>query len=300
MWIRSMRRFIAEAFSGMFKNGLMTVASIIVVTSCLIMLGVFLVVTLNVNNLSENIADSCQVKVYVTDDAQKDDNKLKEIRQAIEDIHYTEDVQYENGVKRFKKIKKGMSDEELESFNGLPDDLLNDAFNVTVDDITNTSKITEELKKIDGVEKVANDQDVVSIINTVRNTVKNVSVWIILAFMLISIFIISNTVKLTVHNRRKEINIMKYVGATDSYIRWPFIIEGIIVGLISAGVAFVVTNSLYAALYNAVSNDQSIVKFIELLKFKNIWDIFAVSYAGLGAIIGALGSAFSIRKYLKV
>lgn len=300
MWIRSMRRFIAEAFSGMFKNGLMTVASIIVVTSCLIMLGVFLVVTLNVNNLSENIADSCQVKVYVTDDAQKDAKKLKEIRKAIEDIHYAEDVQYENGVKRFKKIKEDMSAEELESFNGLPDDLLNDAFNVTVNDITNTSKITEELKKIDGVEKVANDQDVVSIINTVRNTVKNVSVWIILAFMLISIFIISNTVKLTVHNRRKEINIMKYVGATDSYIRWPFIIEGIIVGLISAGVAFIVTNSLYAALYNAVSNDQSIVKFIELLKFKNIWDIFAVSYAGLGAIIGALGSAFSIRKYLKV
>ena len=93
---------------------------------------------------------------------------------------------------------------------------------------------------------------------------------------------------------------MKYVGATDSYIRWPFIIEGIIVGLMSALIAFGITYSAYSALYGLANNDQSIVKFVQLLKFSEIWDIFAVSFAGLGAIIGALGSAFSIRKYLKV
>jgi len=300
MWIRSIRRFISEAFAGIFKNGLMTIASVVVVTSCLIMLGVFLVVTLNVNYISESIADSCQVKAYVTDEAQKDTQKLKEIEASIRALKYTEDVQYENGVQRFKDIKKKMDENELASFEGLPDDVLPDAFNVTVNDIINTQKITEELKKIDGIKKVENGQDVVTMINNIRNTVKNFSIWIILAFMLISIFIISNTVKLTVHNRRKEINIMKYVGATDSYIRWPFIIEGIIVGLVSAGVAFAVTYSLYDALYNTVSNDASIVKFLKLLKFSEIWKVFALSYAGLGAVIGAIGSAFSIRKYLKV
>ena len=119
--------------------------------------------------------------------------------------------------------------------------------------------------------------------------------------MLISIFIISNTVKLTVHKRRKEINIMKYVGATDAYIRWPFIIEGIIAGLISATIAFAVTNSCYVGISNAMHGSMASVSMtIDVLKFSNIWQIIACSYLVLGSAIGALGSAFSIRRYLKV
>jgi cell division transport system permease protein len=299
MWIRSLRRFIAEAFSGMFKNGLMTIASLVVVTSCLIMLGIFLIVTLNVNSISDDIADSCQVKVYISEEA-KQAGRTDEILQQIKKISYTKDVTFENGVDAFKEFKEGMTKEELAPFTGLPDDFLYDAYNVTVDDIENTGKITELLSSIDGVDSVENGEDVVSVINTFRNGVKNVSFWVILVFMLISIFIISNTVKLTLHNRRKEINIMKYVGATDSYIRWPFIIEGIVVGLVAAAIAFFITQFTYGALCNALSGDESIIKFLKLLSFKQIWMVFALSYAGLGAVIGALGSAFSIRKYLKV
>ncbi len=299
MWIRSLRRFIAEAFSGMFKNGLMTIASLVVVTSCLIMLGIFLIVTLNVNSISDDIADSCQVKVYISEEA-KAAGKTDEILQQIKKIRYTKDVSFENGVEAFKEIKDGMTKEELAPFTGLPDDLLYDAYNVTVDDIENTGKITELLSSIDGVDSVENGENVVSVINTVRNAVKNISFWVILVFMLISIFIISNTVKLTLHNRRKEINIMKYVGATDSYIRWPFVIEGIVVGLVAAAIAFFITHFAYGALYTALSGDESVIKFITLLSFKEIWRVFALSYASLGAVIGALGSAFSIRKYLKV
>ncbi len=296
---RRLRRAVAEAFSGMIKNGLMTVASVVVVTSCLIMLGVFLVVTLNVNSMSDDIADSCQVKVYVTREAQ-DGGMLESIEDQIKKISYTKEVTYENGVAAFKRIKGQMDESELASFEGLPDDLLPDAFNVTVDDISNTAKITKILKEIEGVEKVDSGDDVVSMINTIRNAVKKISFWIIIAFMLISIFIISNTVKLTLHNRRKEINIMKYVGATDSYIRGPFIIEGMLVGIISACIAFGITHSVYGALTGAVTGDNSIVKFIKLLSFNDIWQIFAISYAALGIVIGSLGSAFSIRKYLKV
>lgn len=300
MWIRNIRRFIAEAFSGIFKNGLMTIASMVVVTSCLIMLGVFLVVTLNVNSISEDIADACQVKAYITAEAQAD-GRQNEIEEQIRRISYTKDVAYENGVEAFKKIKENMSEEDRLSFSGLPDDLLSDAFNVTVDDISNTDKITEALLKIDGVAKVESGDDIVSFINTLRHTVKNVSLWIILAFMLISIFIISNTVKLTVHNRRREINIMKYVGATDSFIKWPFIIEGIIVGLISAAIAYIITNSVYAGLFGTASNvTSSALNFIKILPFGSIWHVFAVSYIVLGAVIGAIGSAMSVRKYLKV
>lgn len=299
MWIRNIRRFIAEAFSGIFKNALMTIASLIVVTSCLLMLGVFFVVTLNVNSISEDVADACQVKAYITNEAQAE-GRQNEIEEQIRRISYTKDIVYENGVDAFKKIKEDMSEEDRLSFSGLPDDLLNDAFNITVDDISNTEKITKALMKIDGIEKVESGDDIVSFINSVRHTVKNVSFWIILAFMFISIFIISNTVKLTVHNRRREINIMKYVGATDSYIKWPFIIEGTIVGIISAGIAYLVTSSVYTGLVSTTSQNASVVSFIKLLSFKEIWHIFALSYAGLGAVIGAIGSAMSVRKYLKV
>ena len=299
MWIRNIRRFIAEAFSGIFKNALMTIASLIVVTSCLLMLGVFFVVTLNVNSISEDVADACQVKAYITNEAQVE-GRQNEIEEQIRRISYTKDIVYENGVDAFKKIKEDMNEEDRLSFSGLPDDLLNDAFNITVDDISNTEKITKALMKIDGIEKVESGDDIVSFISSVRHTVKNVSFWIILAFMFISIFIISNTVKLTVHNRRREINIMKYVGATDSYIKWPFIIEGIIVGLISAGIAYLVTSSVYTGLVSTTSQNASVVSFIKLLSFKEIWHIFALSYAGLGAVIGAIGSAMSVRKYLKV
>ena len=299
MWIRNIRRFIAEAFSGIFKNALMTIASLIVVTSCLIMLGVFFVVTLNVNSMSEDIADACQVKAYITKEAQAD-GKQNEIEEQIRRISYTKDVVYENGVEAFKKIREDMSEEDRMSFGGLPDDLLDDAFNITVDDISNTEKITEALLKIDGIYQVESGDDIVSFINSLRHTVKNVSFWIILAFMLISIFIISNTVKLTVHNRRREINIMKYVGATDSYIKWPFIIEGIIVGLLSAVIAYIITSSVYTGLVGTTDAASSAISFIKMLPFKEIWHIFALAYAGLGAVIGAVGSAMSVRKYLKV
>lgn len=300
MLIRRLRRFIAEAFSGMIKNGLMTVASIVVVTSCLLMLGIFLLVTINVNNISNEIADSCQVKAIVTDEAQADKAKLDKIESEIKKIKYTKDVTYENGVKYFSDIKDSMSPEDRKPLEGLPEDLLNDAFNVSVDDISHTDKIAELISKIDGVKEVQNGRDVITLINTIRNMVHNVSFWIILVFMIISIFIISNTIKLTVHNRRKEINIMKYVGATDSYIRWPFIIEGIMVGIISALIAYGVTTSAYNALYGAAVTEGSIVKFLELMEFGEIWKIFALSYLGLGAVIGAVGSALSVRKYLKV
>ena len=123
MWIRNLRRFIAEAFSGMFKNALMTIASIVVVTSCLIMLGVFLVVTLNVNKLSDNLADACQVKAYVTDEAQQSPDELKKIEQAIKKLKYAKEVQYENGVERFNEMKSKMTADELENLEGLPDAL---------------------------------------------------------------------------------------------------------------------------------------------------------------------------------
>lgn len=297
MWIRNFRRGVSEAFSGLAKNALMTAASIIVVTSCLILFGVFLFITLNINNLASNVADSCEITVYITEEADKE-GKIQSISNQIKKLEHMESITYEDGVETFKKIKKKMPKDQLDSFSGLPDDVMSDSFTVKVDAIENSMELAEQIRKIDGVESVKTGEDVVGFITTFNNIARQVSFWAILAFMLISIFIISNTIKLTVHNRRREINIMKYIGATDAYIRWPFIMEGILVGLISAGVAFAVTYFAHTAIDKATG--KNIISILEILKFKNVWDIFAVAYAVLGVIIGAIGSGFSIRKYLKV
>ncbi len=301
MWIRNFRRFIAEAFSGMIKNGLMTVASIIVVTSCLFIFGVFMVVTMNVNYIGEQIADQCQIQVYITKEA-KYGGRIQNISDTIKKIKHVDNVSFETGEVTFKNFKKSLSESEKQSFAGLPADVVSDSFKISLSDLSYAKEVAEELGKIDGVESVANRQDVVNIINKYTGIIKRVSMWIVIIFMLISIFIISNTIKLTVHNRRREINIMKYVGATDAYIRWPFIFEGVFVGLISAAIAFAITDSGYIALSNALANGgaASMSFMFGILKFSNIWQIIACSYVLLGAAIGALGSIFSVRKYLKV
>lgn len=300
MWIRNFRRFIAEAFSGMIKNGLMTVASVIVVTSCLFIFGVFMLVTMNVNYLSEQIADQCQIQAYITKEA-KYGGKIQSISDTIKKIKHVDGVSFETGETTFNNFKKSLSDSEKQSFAGLPNDVVSDSFKITLSDLSYAKDVAEKLGEIDGVESVANRQDVVNLINKYTGIIKRVSMWIVIIFMLISIFIISNTIKLTVHNRRREINIMKYVGATDAYIRWPFIFEGIFAGLISAAIAFVITDSGYVAVLNAISSGAASMSFMfGLLKFSNIWQIIACSYVLLGAAIGALGSILSVRKYLKV
>jgi len=300
MWIRNFRRFVAEAFSGIFKNGLMTVASVIVVTSCLFIFGVFMVVTLNINHIGEQIADSCQIQVFITNEA-KYGGQIQSISDKIKKLDHVEEVTFETGEQTFADFKKGLSKEERKPFAGLPDDVISDSFKITLDDIDYTDSLAKKLEKIDGVESVENKQDMVNLVNELTKLIRDVSFWIVIVFMMISIFIISNTVKLTVHNRRKEINIMKYVGATDSYIRWPFVIEGVLVGLISAIIAFLVTQSCYIGITNAMNGSVSSVSMtIDVLTFSKIWYIIAASYLILGSAIGALGSAFSIRRYLKV
>lgn len=300
MWIRNFRRFIAEAFSGMVKNGLMTVASVIVVTSCLFIFGVFMTVTLNINHIGETLANSCQVQVFITKDA-KYGGMIQSISDQIKKIDHLEDISYESGEETFRKYKEGLTASERKAFSGLPKDVVSDSFLITLDDISYTEDFAKQVKHIDGVESVENRQDMVNIINELTGLIRRVSFWIVIVFMLISIFIISNTVKLTVHNRRKEINIMKYVGATDSYIRWPFVIEGMIVGIISAVIAFVVTQSCYLGITNAMNTSMSSVSItIDILKFSSIWQTIVCSYLALGVAIGAMGSAFSIRRYLKV
>jgi cell division transport system permease protein len=289
------RRFVAEACSGMVKNGLMTVASLFVVTSCLFIFGVFMVITMNINYLGEQLVNECQIQVYITKDA-----GIQAVSDTIKQIPNVSGITFETGEETFEKFKEGLSEEELASFAGLPADVISDSFKITLEDIALSADVVAAIEEIPGVESIENKQDVMSLVNNITRMIRHISIWIVIIFALISLFIISNTIKLTVHNRGREINIMKYVGATDAYIRWPFIIEGILVGILAAVVSFFISQLAYMGIMSAIEGNSSLGALIKLKSFSEMWQRLLISYLLLGAFIGAFCSAISVRRYLKV
>ena len=299
MSIRMFKRFITEACSGLAKNGLMTIASLFVVTSCLFIFGVFIVLSMNINHLGQELANQCQIQAYVSKEA-KYGGQIQSISNQLKQMEEIKEISFETGEKTFADFKEGLDEDELAAFNGLPSDLISDSFKITLKDINTSSAVSEKIETIPGVERVENKQDIVSLVNSVTQLIRHVSVWIIIIFAIISLFIISNTIKLAVHSRGREINIMKYVGATDAYIRCPFIIEGVMVGCVAAVISFFITQAAYMGVMSVVDNNSSISSILQLLAFGDIWSTIIVSYLLLGSFIGAFGSAIAVRRYLRV
>lgn len=299
MSVRSIRRFTREATQSMLRNGLMTVASLFVVTACLFLFGVFLLVTMNINFLGEQISDQCQLQVFITDQA-RDGGMIQSISNQIKATEGVGEVRFVTGKELFDQFKEDLDETELLAFEGVPDEVISDSFQLTLTDISQSQAVADRLQQIDGVERVENQQKVVDMVQNITTAVRHISLWVVLLFAVISVFIISNTIKLTVFSRRKEINIMKYVGATDSFIRWPFVIEGLLVGLIAAVLTFFIVESCYAAALNAVASTPVVATMFQFRSLGEVWLPLLVSFVLLGSVIGGIGSAVSIRRYLKV
>ena len=298
MFFRSIGKFISEAFKSVFKNGFMTFASVIIVTICLILFGVLEVVTVNVNSIGEQISGNCQLQVYLKKDIT--DLELTNVAEKIDSYDFVREKSYLTGKDRFDKFKEDKDPETLAYLSNVPDSAIKSSYQVTLKDTDEIDKAVTLLSRIDGVEKVVNDEEVISFINTLKNVVNNFSLWMVIVFAFISIFIISNTIKLTLYSRRKEINIMKYIGAKDYYIRGPFVTEGIFVGLIAACIAFGLTYVLYTWAINSLNATFTFLNQIKFKKFSELLIVLIPSYAVMGIGLGAVGSAVSIRKYLKV
>ena len=300
MLIRNLRRMLKDAFKSVFRNGFMSIASILVSVACLFIFGVFIMLTINMNYMGQQIASQCQIEVNVNEQI-TDNAKLEEIKNEITKNEFVKEVIFVSGEERYEEYKKSIPKEQQEFFSGVPADIISDLFKVSLNDISKTKEVSAYIEKIDGVSWVKRFEGLSSAIQTATNIVRNVSIWIVIIFAVISIFIISNTIKLTVHNRRKEINIMKYVGATDSFIRGPFVTEGMLVGLIAAIVAFFLTQGAYNSILNVIgisaNSESSIVTF---KSFSDMALVVSLGYLVIGLGLGALGSSVSMRKYLKV
>lgn len=287
-----------QARKNIVRNGLMTVASLFTITGCLVILGLFVMMSLNVNYITSKIKDQCEIQVFL--DADASDSKVKEVGKQLKALDNVKEAVLFTKEDMLSYAENDIFEENSELTLGFDEDdnPFSDSYKVTLIDIALTSDTVKQIEGFSSVEYIDNKQEVVDNVVHISDYVKKFSIAAVVLLMVIALVIISNTVRLTVFNRRKEINIMKYIGATDRFIRVPFIIEGVTIGIIGAGIAFALVSWGYAAVSGAIAKTG--YEMFMLLDYGSVWLIVAVLFAVVGGNIGMFGSMISMRRYLKV
>lgn len=295
MKLRTLDFYVKEAMSGVYRNKLMSLASLSITTVSLLIVGFFILFSANLNFNIDKIKNKTEMEVILEDGI--DGTRISEIESQINSMDMVQRCRLVAKEEALEKIK-GILGESEGILEGLEDEgIVPQSFVVYLYNAQDSATVAEWLKSAEGVDQVLYPFETVRKLNRIARIVKTVTAAVILILIVISTFIISNTIKLTVFARRKEINIMKYIGATDSFIRWPFVIEGILIGFIGCLAAFIVVAYSYKQLLN--SNFVLLDSF-SLMPFENINNGILIAFLFVGVGIGALGSAVSIRKYLYV
>ncbi len=287
---------IGEGFSNVFKNRKQAFTSI--GTMCLTMLifGIFFVIGQNLNHFVEEIESEQGMQVYM--ELGVTESEIETLKQELRNIKGVNTVQFVSQSEALQFMKDKMGADLLEN---VKENVFQVSYIIKLTDLKLSSQVQEQIRKLDNVEDVRSSDET---INTLVRIAKGIRIgtYVILASLIIfAIFIITNTIKLTVHARRREISIMKYVGATNNFIRWPFAVEGMIIGLISGAISI----GILSVIYSLIVRWQGFVQFLAklgltLLKFSDMFDLIVIVYLVLGIGIGVLGSTISMRKYLKV
>ena len=222
---------------------------------------------------------------------------LKEDLNKIEGVNSVTFVSKEEAYNTMKE-RLGKNEKALRGFTP---DMFSVSYIVTLTDLSLNNQVYDAVKRLDTVREIQNKGDTIEMLSKIGSTIQFITFVIFAILILISLFIISNTIKLTVHARRKEISIMKYVGATNGFIRWPFIIEGIIMGIVAGALSILVVGIIYSVVSQKIIASQVFVKMnISLLGFSELFNLIILVYMLLGVGIGIIGSSVSMRKYLKV
>lgn len=295
MKIRTFRYFVKEAVKSIRRNGLMTIASISTVALSLFILGIFTCGVVNLDNLASNLESQVEVSVYLQDNLTTPEimdvgKKLK----VMPGLTKMEFVSKQEALQRFEQRLGDQKDmlQALDGNNPLPN-----AYVLTFETPEQVKDTAATVTKFKGVDSVHYGQDVVEQIFKITQIIRIGGIILIVFLACATLFIISNTIRLTVFARRKEIAIMKYVGATNGFIRWPFLLEGVILGFIGAAIASACVWEFYLFVTGEVQNSLAFLPIVPIVPFfyKLAGGLFAV-----GILVGAVGSAISIKQYMKV
>ena len=291
---------IGEGFRNFFKNKKSTAASIIIMCATMFIFGIFFLIGENVNYIISQVQSDQAMQIFINPEATAEQEEA--LKQQITSIQYVNTIEYVSKEDALNDVKSWSAD-----IGNVLGDLTVDGYNpfkasyvITLTDLT---KIEEVEAQINGFENVASVQAGNKTVNTlvnIANGIRTATGIVLILLILISIFIIVNTIKLTVHARRKEISIMKYVGATNGFIRWPFMVEGIIIGVVSALITIIILGFSYDVVAEKIMAVLSSTLPLSLLTFSDMLSMLLIIYIVMGIGIGAIGSAISMRKYLDV
>ena len=275
----------------------MSVASIASVAASLFVLGIVLSIVLNINNfaiIAQKQFDNIQI--FLVDEMQADD--IARFKRKIENIPGVSKVDFESKDMAMEKLKDRWEDDAY-----LLEGLENPLQNSMIIELTNISLADEVVKQIqddDYIDSISYYKDVIDKMLTISRIISTAGLAIILLLSIVSLFIIANTIKLALYAWIREINIMKYIGATNWFIRWPFIIEGMTLGFLGAAIALGSVYVLYGFIFSKLSSEAYSLIGGYLLPISTIFDNIAIIFASMGIGIGVLGSLVSLRRYLKV
>ena len=301
MRIRTTKYILKEGIINTYRNKLMSLASLIIITATLVVLGFFYLIVANLTQNMKPLQDQPEIQIFCF--SQLDDTQVKQVETAIKDDQRIKQFTTVSKKEAFEKAAKQLLGDRSDLLEGLDESFMPVSFIVKLKNSKDNKLVTEKFKEMDNlVETVKSPQKAIDFISVLTNWVPIISGFLLIVLLTISIFIISNTIKLTVFARRREINIMKYIGATDWFIRWPFIIEGVIIGLMGAVIAFITVGLVYNTFvdkFNHVllNTGNSILQLVTL---NSILVQVVAAYGIIGVSVGAVGSMISIRKYLHV
>ena len=287
--------FFSEGFHSIFTHGFMSFAAVCMIICCLLIMGSFTLVAVNAENMFSDLEAENQFTAYI------DESLTQEEAKALQD-----DIEAVPNVARAEFMTKEQAQEEFEAdyegnelFDGLPSDVYRDRFHVYLDDISKLTETENAVKEVTGVAKTKSAPEIAEGFTVIRNIAGAVAVILVVILLAVSLFIIANTIKLATFNRREEIAIMKMCGATNAFVRWPFVVEGMLLGLTGALVAFFAQWGIYQLVAKLVIQGNGL-SLVTVTSYTSMAGNILAVFCGTGALIGVGGSVLAIRKFLQV
>ena len=289
---------VGEGFSNVFKNKKQAITSIGMMCVTMLIFGIFFVIGENLNHFVDQVQAEQGIRVFMDLDAT--DEQISKLKQELLAIDGVNTVDFVSQAQALQQLKERFGN-RADLLEGRDESIFPVSYVITFTDLSKASSIQDKISKMENVSEINSSNETIGTLVKIAKGIRIATYVISICLVVFAIFIIANTIKLTVHARRREISIMKYVGATNSFIRWPFAVEGMIIGVIAG----VISTALLAAIYSLAVENAGFVGFISkmgltLLNFSELINLVVIVYLALGIGIGVLGSTISMRKYLKV
>lgn len=288
--------FFHEGISNMFSHGFMSFAAVGITIACLLIMGTFSLVAVNANANLQSLQQQSEILAFI--DESYTETQAKALQSKIEEIDNVSSVTFISKEEAMEAYAEDYLEDDSLAEDLYPE-IFRDRFSIRMTDLEQMAETAQAVEGVEGVARVRLDEDLSQGFLTISHVATIVCITLIAVLLIVSLFIMSNTIKLTTFDRKDEIAIMKMVGATDGFIRWPFVFEGLLLGLFSALIAFGLQWGLYTGISAGISASDTL-QLIGILPFTSLWPVVLIIFIIVGLLVGIAGSLMAIRKFLRV